>query len=52
MELDFTNKEYQIRTFIRNIEQLNRQGIDLLLGKMYDEIGFGKLNEFILKNMA
>ncbi len=52
LELDFTNKEEQIRTFIRNIKQLNRKGIDLLLGKIYDEIGFDKLNEFILKKLV
>ena len=52
LELDFTNKEEQIRDFVRNIEQLNRKGIDLLLGKIYDEIGFGALNEFILRKLV
>ncbi len=52
LELDFTNKEEQIKDFVRNIEQLNRKGIDLLLGKIYDEVGFGELNEFILRKLV
>jgi transposase len=52
LELDFTNNEEQVKTFIHNIEQLNRKGIDLLLGKIYNEIGFDELNEFILKKLV
>ena len=52
IELDFTNKEEQIKAFINNIEQLNRKGIELLLGKIYNEIGFDELNEYILEKLV
>ena len=52
LELDFDNEVNQIKTFVRNIEQLNRKGIDLLLGEIYDEIGFIQLDEFILKRLV
>ncbi len=35
IELDFTNKMKQIKAFISNIEQLNRKGIELLLGNIF-----------------
>jgi len=52
IEFDFSNNEENVKAFISNIEQLNRKGVDLLLGKIYDEIGFGELNEFVLKKLV
>lgn len=45
VELDFSNSQATIQSVLDNIESLQRVGYDLLLGKIFDEIGFNKIQE-------
>lgn len=45
VELDFSNSQATIQSVLDNIESLQRVGYDLLLGRIFDEIGFNKISE-------
>ena len=51
-ELDFSNSETQIEQFFSSIEQLRLIGLELLLGKLFDEIGFNAINSEIFKQLT
>ena len=42
-EFDFTNERQQTSQFLDNIDQICVSGSDLLLGKLFDDIGFNTL---------
>lgn len=45
LEIDFNNERQTAKQFLDSIEQINISGTELLLGKLYDEIGFGKIKD-------
>ena len=49
---DFSNEKEQAEKFLNSIEQMSLVGLDLLLGKIFDEIGFNKINEEIFKQLV
>jgi len=48
-EIDFTNEIDYANHFLENINQISIVGIDLLLGKIFDEIGFNQIPDPIFK---
>lgn len=52
LELDFNNTKEQAKVFLDNIEQINIEGIELLLGKIYDEIGFNKIRDTLFRHLV
>ena len=44
-EFDFTNEREQTSQFLDNIDQISVSGSDLLLGKLFDDIGFNKIDD-------
>ncbi len=51
-EIDFINTNEQIEQFFESINQLHQVGFDLLLGKLFDEIGFNKIDDDIFKQLV
>ncbi len=51
-ELDFSNSKTQIEQFLSSIEQLRLIGLELLLGKLFDEIGFNAINSEFFKQLT
>jgi transposase len=51
-ELDFTDSATLIEQTIHSIEQLNRVGYDLLLGKIFDDIGFNAIGDQMFKQLV
>jgi len=49
IELDFENNIEKTKSVLKNIEQINVKGIELLLGNIYDEIGFSSVDKYFLK---
>jgi transposase len=51
-QLDFNQTEAQLNLFLNSVESLQLVGIDLLLGKLFDEIGFNKIKDSIFKQLV
>lgn len=51
-ELDFDQKEKQLLQLFNAIDSLKLVGIDLLLGKIFNEIGFNKIGDPIFKQLV
>lgn len=51
-ELDFSNDNDLIKKLFDSITQMNRIGFDLLLGRIFDEIGFNQINDEIFKQLV
>ena len=51
-ELDFRNTKTQIEQFFSSIEQLRLIGLELLLGKLFDEIGFNAIKSEIFRQLT
>ena len=49
--LDFTKINFN-KTVVNSIQSINVEGISLLLGKIYSEIGFNKLGSDLLKQLV
>lgn len=49
IEIDFENSKQNTEQLLNNIEQVNISGTELLLGKLYDEIGFNKITDEYFK---
>lgn len=49
LEIDFSNKRQTAEQFLDSIEQINISGTELLFGKLYDEIGFNKIQDEYFK---
>ena len=52
LEIDFSNTKQAIEKFFSSIRQMSLIGLELLLGKIFDEIGFNKVSEPILKQLV
>lgn len=51
-ELDFSNSDKVISQFLDSVTSLNRVGFDLLLGRIFDEIGFNKIKDELFKELV
>lgn len=52
LELDFTNERQIIEQFFDNIEQITVHGTELLLGKIFDEIGFNRIPDILFRKLV
>jgi transposase len=52
VEIDFINERKLAENYINSIKQINVIGTDLLLGKIFNEIGFGDVSEPIFKQLV
>lgn len=51
-ELDFTDYGHHTKLVVQGIEQVSVQGPTLLLGKIFDQIGFNKIQEDLFKQLV
>lgn len=51
-ELDFELTDKQIIEFTENIRSLKRIGVEMVLGRLFDEIGFGQIKDDIFKQLV
>jgi transposase len=51
-KLDFENQRGQIEQFFSSIEQMRLAGLELLLGKLFDEIGFNAISDEIFRQLT
>ena len=51
-EIDFTHEIEQIEQMLSGITQLKLAGIELVLGRIYDEIGFNKINDELFRSLV
>ncbi len=51
-ELDFTDTTKQIENVLNNITSHKLAGVQLVLGKIFDEIGFSKLDDPLFKDLV
>ncbi|MBM2814975.1 MAG: transposase [Ignavibacteria bacterium] len=52
IEIDFLNERQIAEVFLNNIKQIKVIGTELLLGKIFDEIGFNRLNEELFRQLV
>jgi transposase len=52
IEIDFANEQYQFEQFARSIDKLELVGLELLLGKIFDEIGFNKIKDEVFRQLV
>lgn len=52
LELDFDNKRKLASQFLNNIQQITVVGPELLLGKIFDEIGFNQIKESLFRQLV
>ena len=50
-EIDFTQSDIKVEDFFNSIESLRLAGIDVLLGRLFDEIGFNVIKDPIFKQL-
>ena len=51
-ELDFDNEKNLCNGLLNNVTSLNLSGIDLVLGKIFDDIGFNKIEDILFKDLV
>lgn len=51
-ELDFSKSDRVIEQLIESITAIKRVGYDLLLGRIFDDIGFGKIRDEVFKELV
>lgn len=51
-ELDFSNSNQLIQTILNNITSHKLVGIDLVLGKIFDQIGFNRIVDDLFKDLV
>jgi transposase len=51
-EFDFFEEDKLVEQFANSIQSLKREGIDLLLGKIFDTIGFNQITDPIFKQLV
>jgi len=51
-EIDFTHEIEQIEQMLSGITQLKLAGIKLVLGRIFDEIGFNKINDELFRSLV
>src|ERR1044072_784237 len=52
IEIDFANEQYQFEQFARSIDKLGLVGLELLLGQIFDEIGFNKIKDEVFRQLV
>src|ERR1700722_10604753 len=52
MELDFSNERQFIERAMDSIESLELMGLELLLGRLFDEIGFNQIADEIFRQLV
>lgn len=52
IDLDFGGKRQQAEQFLGNITQIRVQGIDLLLGGLFEQVGFGQIEDVLFKRLV
>ncbi len=52
VEIDFSNTDEMFSQFLAGIKQVNVAGSELLLGKIFDEIGFNEIKDEIFKKLV
>ncbi|MEO8711580.1 MAG: IS1634 family transposase [Parafilimonas sp.] len=52
VEFDFTQTDVLFEQFINHIQQIKIVGIDLLLGKIFNEIGFNAIKDELFKKLV
>jgi len=51
-EIDFLDEQRTLKKFIKSIKQIDVIGTDLLLGKIFDEIGFNQIQEPLFRHLV
>ena len=51
-ELDFANTKQSIDEFFNSIRQMKLIGLELLLGKLFDDIGFNQIKDSVFKQLV
>jgi transposase len=51
-ELDFSNEEQWVHRMMDSIQSLELVGLELLLGRLFDEIGFGAIKDELFKQLV
>ena len=52
IELDLFSEDKQIENFLNGIRSLRREGLELVLGKIFDDIGFNKISDPIFRQLV
>ena len=52
IELDFDNEKFLYESLLDNVTSLRLVGIDFVLGKIFDEIGFNKIEDDLFKDLV
>ena len=52
VEIDFNNTDEIFSKFIAGIREVNVIGTELLLGKIFDQIGFGQIKDELFKKLV
>ena len=51
-ELDFSGSDGYVEQFFNSISSIERSGYDLLIGPIFDEIGFGKIDDDLFRELV
>jgi hypothetical protein len=51
-EIDFTNERHVVEQVMESIERLELVGLELLLGRIFDEIGFNRIEDEFFKQLV
>jgi hypothetical protein len=51
-EIDFTGETAQIEQMLSGVTQLKLAGIELVLGRIFDEIGFNKIKDELFRSLV
>lgn len=52
LNLDFSGGRLQAEQFLENITQIRVQGVELLLGSLFEQIGFGQIKDVLFKRLV
>jgi transposase len=52
LDLDFSGERHQAEQFLAHITQIRIQGIELLLGNLFEQIGFGQIKDALFKRLV
>jgi transposase len=52
LEIDFSNERQKVEQFFESIEQITVHGTELLLGKIFDEIGFNQISDVLFRQLV
>lgn len=52
LNIDFSGGRLQAELFLENISQIRVQGVELLLGSLFEQIGFGQIKDVLFKRLV